>query len=59
VKPPGVLPSLVAIRQDLVNLLYLLEALLSSGVLGVGMGMVLADELTMRSLDVVPGSLSG
>jgi len=51
VKPPVVLPSLVAIRQDFVGLLYLLEALLGSGVFGVGIRMVLADELTRCSLD--------
>jgi hypothetical protein len=39
--------------------LYLLEALLGSGVFGVDIGMVLAGELTMRSLDVVLGSLFG
>jgi len=54
-----VLLSLVVVRQDLVGLLDLLEALLGSGVLGVGIGMLLANELAMRSLDVVLGSLSG
>ena len=54
-----VLLPLIVVRQDLVGLLYLLGALLGSGVFEVGIGVVLADELTVRSLDVVLGSLCG
>jgi hypothetical protein len=53
VKRLVILPPLLGIRQDFVGLLYLLEALLGLGGFGVSIGMVLADELTMRPLNVV------
>ena len=56
-KPFVVLPPLVVVRQDLVGLLYFLEAFLGSGVFGVGIRVVLANEPTVRSLDIVRGSL--
>lgn len=59
VKRLVLLAPLLVIRQNFVGLLYLLEALLGSRVLGVDIRMVLADKLTMRSLDVVLGSLFG
>jgi hypothetical protein len=58
-KPLVVFPPLLLVRQNFVGLLDLLEALLGSGVLGVRIRMVLADKLTMCSLDVVLRSLSG
>ncbi len=55
-----ILPPLLLVRQDFVGLLYILEALLAlAGAFGVGIRMVLADDLTMNSLDIVLRRLSG
>jgi hypothetical protein len=59
VRPLVVLPPLLGVRQDFVGLLDLLEMLLGSGVFGVRVRMVLADQPAVRFADVVLRGPSG
>jgi len=49
-----VLPPLLRVREDLVGVLYLLEALLGAAVVGVGVGVVLPGQLPVGLADLVP-----
>ena len=58
-KPLVVFPPLLLVREDFVGLLYLLEALLGTGILGVRIGVVLADQPPVGLPDIVVGSAPG
>jgi hypothetical protein len=58
-KPLVVFPPLLLVREDFVGLLYLLEMLLGLGVLGIRIGVVLADQHPVGLPDIVAGSAPG
>jgi len=58
-KPLVVLLSFLRIRQELICLLNLFEALLGRGVARIRIRVVLPDQLPVGLLDVILGSFSG
>jgi hypothetical protein len=58
-KPLVVLLSFLRIRQELICLLNLFEALLGRGVTRIRIRVVFSDQLPVGLLDVILGSFSG